>query len=119
MVIAKFPLLVTLLWLVLTVSATSRTPQIGRAEDAAKHEGGTMECLGALLELKSCSNEILLFFLNGGSHLGVDCCRAIRIITHECWPSMLSSLGFTAQEGDILSHHCSLSFTPPSVGPHV
>ncbi|XP_073304686.1 egg cell-secreted protein 1.1-like [Primulina huaijiensis] len=96
MVTPKIPLLVTLPWLVLTVTATSRTPQIKPAIDAgntAKHVGGTLECLGAFLELKSCSNEMFLFLLNGRSHLGIDCCRAIRIITHECWPSMLTSLG--------------------------
>lgn len=41
----KIPLLVALSWLVLTVTATSRTQQIKRADEAgdtAKHEGGTM-----------------------------------------------------------------------------
>ncbi|KAI3894512.1 hypothetical protein MKW92_030331, partial [Papaver armeniacum] len=31
---------------------------------------------------------------------------AIRIITRECWPSMLASVGFTAEEGDILRGYC-------------
>lgn len=75
-------------------------------------EGETGECWNALLELKSCSNEIVLFLMNGESYLGMDCCRAIRTITHGCWPSMLSSIGFTSQEGDILRDYCS-SKSPP------
>ncbi|KAK6924188.1 Prolamin-like domain [Dillenia turbinata] len=64
--------------------------------------GGLVECWNALLEIKSCSNEIITFFLNGKTDLGSECCNAISIITHHCWPAMLSSLGFTAEEGNIL-----------------
>ncbi|WMV26776.1 hypothetical protein MTR67_020161 [Solanum verrucosum] len=63
-------------------------------------------CWNALFELKSCTNEIILFFFNGESYLGKDCCRAIRTITYNCWPSMLSSVGFTAEEVDILRGYC-------------
>ncbi|KAK6923819.1 14-3-3 domain [Dillenia turbinata] len=68
--------------------------------------GGLVECWNALLELKSCSDEMILFFLNGETELGTQCCRAISIITHNCWPSMLTSLGFTAEEGNILQGYC-------------
>ncbi|KAI9165474.1 hypothetical protein LWI28_014801 [Acer negundo] len=40
-----------------------------------------VECWNALLEVKSCSNEIILFFLNGQANIGSDCCRSIAIIT--------------------------------------
>ncbi|PKA53954.1 Egg cell-secreted protein 1.4 [Apostasia shenzhenica] len=73
---------------------------------AADNSGGLADCWGALLELRSCTNEIILFFLNGESYLTVDCCRSIRIITRRCWPSMLTSVGFTAEEGDILRGYC-------------
>ncbi|XP_072950462.1 egg cell-secreted protein 1.2-like [Typha angustifolia] len=74
--------------------------------------GGLVDCWNALLEIKSCTNEIVLFFLNGESYLGLDCCRAIRTITLHCWPSMLTSLGFTSQEGDILRGYCDAEAGP-------
>ncbi|KAK6923338.1 Prolamin-like domain [Dillenia turbinata] len=68
--------------------------------------GGLVECWNALLELKSCSDEMILFFLNGETGLGTQCCGAISIITHRCRPSMLTSLGFTAVEGNKLRGYC-------------
>ncbi|PWA96120.1 Prolamin-like domain-containing protein [Artemisia annua] len=87
-----------------------------------KDKGGLMDCWNALLELKSCTNEIILFLLNGDSYLTIDCCRAIRIITYGCWPSMLTSLGFTSEEGDILKGYCGAAPLPQPVmfeGPNV
>ena len=78
---------------------------------AENSDGSGMDCWGSLLELRSCTNEIVLLLLNGEGYIGQDCCRAIRIITHECWPSMLTTVGFTAEEGDILSNYCD---TPPA-----
>ncbi|KAI9164682.1 hypothetical protein LWI28_000248 [Acer negundo] len=79
--------------------------------------GGLAECWTALMELKSCTNEIILFFLNGQANIGPDCCRAIVIITHNCWPAMLTSLGFTAEEGNILKRYCDASPAPVSAPP--
>ncbi|XP_026458034.1 egg cell-secreted protein 1.2-like [Papaver somniferum] len=70
---------------------------------------GMVECWNALYELRSCTNEIILFFMDGDMYLGLECCRAIRIITRDCWPSMLTSVGFTAEEGDILRGYCDAS----------
>ncbi|KAK9134438.1 hypothetical protein Syun_013768 [Stephania yunnanensis] len=81
--------------------------------EGGEAEGGLVNCWNSLVELRSCTNEILLFFLNGESYLGLDCCRAIRVITHHCWPSMLTSLGFTAEEGDILRGYCDASPSAP------
>ncbi|MCL7028946.1 hypothetical protein MKW94_000638 [Papaver nudicaule] len=75
---------------------------------------GMTECWSALYELRSCTNEIILFFMDGEMYLGIECCRAIRIITRECWPSMLTSVGFTAEEGDILKSYCDA----PHLAPH-
>lgn len=71
-----------------------------------KTSGETVDCWSALLELKSCSNEIVLFFLNGQTDIGPDCCRSIGIITRNCWPAMLTYIGFTAEEGNILRGYC-------------
>ncbi|KAL5820599.1 hypothetical protein ACOSQ3_022481 [Xanthoceras sorbifolium] len=79
--------------------------------------GGQAECWNALLEIKSCSNEIILFFLNGQADIGSDCCRAIAIITRNCLPAMLTSLGFTAEEGNILRGYCDASPAPVAVAP--
>ncbi|XP_043691697.1 egg cell-secreted protein 1.3-like [Telopea speciosissima] len=74
--------------------------------------GGMVECWDALLELRSCTNEIIVFLLDGEAYLGLDCCRAIRVITRQCWPTMLTNLGFTAEEGDILRGYCDASSSP-------
>ncbi|GAY67240.1 hypothetical protein CUMW_255010 [Citrus unshiu] len=77
--------------------------------------GSLTECWNALMELKSCSNEIVIFFLNSQADIGPDCSRAIDIITRNCWPAMLTSLGFTAEEGNILRGYCDAS-SAPSLG---
>ncbi|WCJ21367.1 Egg cell-secreted protein 1.1 [Euphorbia peplus] len=76
------------------------------------------DCWSALVEIKSCSNEIILFFLNGETDIQANCCRSIAIITHNCWPAMLSSLGFTAEQGSILRGYCDYPYaSSPSVAP--
>ncbi|GAY54331.1 hypothetical protein CUMW_155920 [Citrus unshiu] len=64
------------------------------------------------MELKSCSNEIVIFFLNSQADIGPDCCRAIDIITRNCWPAMFISLEFIAEEGNILRGYCDASSAP-------
>lgn len=79
---------------------------------------GLIPCWNALMELKSCSNEIVLFFLNGQTNIGPDCCRAISIITHNCWPAMLISIGFTPEEGNILRGYCdAAAASAPAAAP--
>ncbi|KAK1300695.1 Egg cell-secreted protein 1.1 [Acorus calamus] len=46
-------------------------------------------------------------------YLGLGCCRAIRVITRQCWPSMPTSIGFTAEEGDILRGYCDATTSAP------
>ncbi|ERN08734.1 hypothetical protein AMTRI_Chr11g156230 [Amborella trichopoda] len=77
-------------------------------------EGSMLECWNALAELSSCSGEIILFFMNGETYLGKDCCRGVRVITRHCWPSMLTSVGFTAEEGDILRGYCDAGDEAPA-----
>ncbi|GMI99380.1 hypothetical protein HRI_003607300 [Hibiscus trionum] len=79
--------------------------------------GGLVECWDALNELKSCTNEIVLYFVNGQTDIGPDCCRAIEIITRSCWPAMLTSLGFTSEEGNILRGYCDASAAAAAAPP--
>ncbi|KAL6641830.1 hypothetical protein ACP70R_020011 [Stipagrostis hirtigluma subsp. patula] len=78
----------------------------GQRLDAEDGGGGLMECLGALAELRACTSEILIFFVNGESYIGPECCRAIRGATRHCWPAMLATVGFTSEEADVLRGFC-------------
>ena len=35
------------------------------------------------------------------------------MITRSCWPAMLASIGFTAEEADILRGYCDAEVAPP------
>ncbi|TXG53285.1 hypothetical protein EZV62_022454 [Acer yangbiense] len=63
-------------------------------------------CWESLIQLQSCTGEIILFFLNGETYLGHGCCQAMHTISHQCWPNMIDTLGFTTEEGDILEGFC-------------
>ncbi|PRQ49244.1 putative Prolamin-like domain-containing protein [Rosa chinensis] len=80
-----------------------------------------VECGNALVELKCCSQEIVVYFLNGKANIGPDCCKAIATITRHCWPVMLTSLGFTAEQGDVLRGYCdaaaAVTTTAPAAAP--
>ncbi|KAL1326856.1 hypothetical protein HN51_036980 [Arachis hypogaea] len=87
----------------------------------ASKDGGGVEqadCLKSLVELRSCSNEILLYFSNGGvTHISYKCCSAITLITHNCWPALLTSLGITPQEAHYLRGYCDASASSPAFAP--
>ncbi|KAK8479211.1 hypothetical protein V6N13_133215 [Hibiscus sabdariffa] len=70
---------------------------------------GLGECWDALNELKSCTDEIVVFFVHGQTDIDSECCRAIEVITRNCWSAMLTSLGFTSEEGYILRGYCDAS----------
>ncbi|ONH90042.1 hypothetical protein PRUPE_8G031900 [Prunus persica] len=63
-------------------------------------------CWDSLFQLQACSGEVVMFFLNGETYLGHSCCEAIRTIEHQCWPALLGTLGFTAEETDVLKGYC-------------
>ncbi|XP_020239174.1 egg cell-secreted protein 1.1 [Cajanus cajan] len=71
-----------------------------------KLEDDPSNCWDSLWKIQACSGEIVTFFLNGETYLGQGCCRAIRVIGHDCWPNVVASLGFTDQETDILEGYC-------------
>lgn len=80
--------------------------------------GGEVDCWGSMWELRSCSNEIVAFFINGEADIGPDCCDAISVITRNCWPAMLTSLGFSAEEGYVLQGYCDAAASNPALAPH-
>lgn len=111
---ASFRSSIVLSFLVLALSVAARPiPPLS----ARLMANGVAQCWDSLMELRSCSGEVVLFFLNGETYLGPSCCRAIRVIEHKCWAAdaMLSALGFTAEEGDILRGYCDA--TNGSSGP--
>ncbi|KFK28161.1 hypothetical protein AALP_AA8G480500 [Arabis alpina] len=67
--------------------------------------GNLMDCWNAGLELKSCTEEIVEFFLSRTgttvSSVGIDkdCCGAIGLVVKDCWSVMFTSLGLTNMEG--------------------
>ncbi|KAF8404354.1 hypothetical protein HHK36_009237 [Tetracentron sinense] len=115
MALNKLVLLLSISWIMGTASTARELPMKLGNDLTARLDGGggMMECWNAFVELRSCTNEIVLFFVNGDTHLGPDCCRAIGIITRQCWPSMLTSLGFTSEEGYVLQGYCDASSAPP------
>ncbi|KAJ3671421.1 hypothetical protein LUZ60_007500 [Juncus effusus] len=120
----SFPKLLISLFLTITILSipTSATrdlkpnpnPRRQSLESRLQPGGGMFDCWTSLTELKSCTSEIILFFLNGESYLTMECCHAIRTITHQCWPSMLSTVGFTVEEADILRGYCDAELAPPA-----
>ena len=73
---------------------------------------GSANCWASLFELQSCTGEIIQFFYEEKASLGRECCQAIQVIVHHCWPAMLTTLGFTSQEGDILTDYCDSEDDP-------
>ncbi|PRQ49241.1 putative Prolamin-like domain-containing protein [Rosa chinensis] len=108
--------------LIMSASNATATRKISAGiKTSGEGEGGLVECGNALEELKSCSQEIVVYFLNGKANIGPDCCKAIATITRHCWPAMLTSLGFTAEQGDILRGYCdaaaAVTTTAPAAAP--
>ncbi|CAA7020607.1 unnamed protein product [Microthlaspi erraticum] len=104
---STFVFATVLLLCLLNTTVSGRDPLVESTNIAARlQSGGLMECWNALYELKSCTNEIVLFFLNGETKLGASCCDAVDVITTNCWPAMLTSLGFTSEETNVLRGFC-------------
>jgi hypothetical protein len=62
------------------------------------------QCLNSLKEIESCpSNNIVTFFIRNQANLGLECCPAISTITdHNCWLIMLTSVGLTSEEANMM-----------------
>ena len=67
----------------------------------------TTDCWTSLSKLRTCLNEIVGFFLNGYTEIDEPCCEAIEVIVHHCLPSMISALGYTVEEGNLLATYCT------------
>ena len=80
-----------------------------------KLDDESSNCWDSLIQLQSCTGEIIMFFLNGETYLGPSCCQAIRIIGQHCWPAMFGTVGFTTEEADVLQGYCDeeVAHSPP------
>ncbi|KAI5672734.1 hypothetical protein M9H77_13098 [Catharanthus roseus] len=101
MAIKTFLLFVTLTSLVMTnnISLSSKFEE----------ESKFVECWKAFSEMKSCSNEMMNFLRDGkNSHniISPHCCEAISLITHKCWPQILTAFGFTIDQTYLLRGYC-------------
>ncbi|KAJ4753882.1 Egg cell-secreted protein 1.1 [Rhynchospora pubera] len=103
-------ILVTITTLSATINPTAAHPNLPNLVSRLQ-ANSLKQCWDSLMELRSCSGEAVLFFLNGETYLGPSCCRAIQVIEHQCWAAdaMLAALGFTVHEGDILRAYCDAS----------
>lgn len=72
----------------------------------------SIDCWASMFELQSCTGEVIQFFGDGETYLGPGCCQAIRVIEHHCWPDMMTTLGFTTDEGDVLQGYCDSEAAP-------
>ncbi|KAG8383420.1 hypothetical protein BUALT_Bualt04G0010900 [Buddleja alternifolia] len=79
------------------------------AGDGLETEGGALDCWTALYKIRSCSNEIIAYFANGAIDITPPCCEAITLITHQCWPAVLSTLGYSPDQANILRGYCDAS----------
>lgn len=87
-------------------------------QERLESNGNTLDCWNALTEIRSCSNEIMTYFLNGAIDISPMCCQGISVITHECWPAMLTTIGFTPDETYILRGYCDASSSSSTkIGP--
>ncbi|KAF3613225.1 putative egg cell-secreted protein 1.1-like, partial [Capsicum annuum] len=81
------------------VNSSREIPILPRLDES--NQGSILECFNAFGEIKSCTNEIIAYFTIGTIDTDLPCCQAISVITHHCWPSMLTTLGFTLEQTNI------------------
>lgn len=83
---------------------------MAQLDQASNSTNGTLgNCWNAIAEIKSCANEISAYFKNGAIDIGLPCCQAIKMITQHCWPAMLTALGITPDQSNILVGYCDAS----------
>ncbi|KAL2240171.1 egg cell-secreted protein 1.4-like [Sesamum indicum] len=81
-------------------------PQAPDHNPTPELQGSALDCLTALYKIRSCSNEIIAYFSNGTIDITPPCCQAITLITHSCWPAVLSILGYSPDQASILRGYC-------------
>ncbi|KAL4335341.1 hypothetical protein GQ457_07G030530 [Hibiscus cannabinus] len=64
------------------------------------------DCWNSLIQLQSCTGELIMFFLNGETEIGQSCCHAILTVSNRCWPNMIDTLGFTTEETLVVEGYC-------------
>ena len=75
-------------------------------------DGAQATCLHLLMGMNYCTSEIVDFFSGSQSNIGSGCCRSISSISKNCWPSTLTSFGFTADVHNKLKDHCAAASSP-------
>uniref|UniRef100_A0A7N0TDD8 Prolamin-like domain-containing protein n=1 Tax=Kalanchoe fedtschenkoi TaxID=63787 RepID=A0A7N0TDD8_KALFE len=86
--------------------AGAQNSLVGRLRLNEDGSASSNSCWDSLFRLQSCTGDVILFFLNGETKLGPDCCKAVGLIEEYCWPNMIASLGFTAEEEQVLRGYC-------------
>ncbi|MED6199472.1 hypothetical protein PIB30_076232 [Stylosanthes scabra] len=106
---------ILLMVLSLILCGTTSSSEVAIIRNEGGGAGEHADCLKSLVELRSCSNEILHYFTNGGVDLiSYHCCCAINVIAHNCWPALLISLGITLQQAHYLCGYCDASASSPA-----
>ncbi|MCI41183.1 egg cell-secreted protein 1.1-like, partial [Trifolium medium] len=61
----------------------------------------------SMVESRQLSNPSNLMSLEARLKVsGNGCCKAIKVIGHDCWPNVVASLGFTNEETYTLEGYC-------------
>jgi len=92
---------------IVTATSLSSTKTLASRLESFDGSGPNNKCWETMLELQHCTGDIVTFFLNGQTHLGSGCCNALLTIAQECWGNLLTSLGLTTEEAEILRGFCS------------
>ncbi|KAK9699822.1 hypothetical protein RND81_08G197600 [Saponaria officinalis] len=99
-----------------TNTSTNNTSSIespGSLITRLKLDDDSTNCWASMFRIQDCTGEIIQFFYDGETYLGPNCCNAIHIIVHDCWPNMLNLLGFTLEESDLLRVYCDVVANGP------
>ncbi|PNX94379.1 ECA1 protein [Trifolium pratense] len=104
--ILKLFVIISLASSIVTSRSLSSTTTLATRLKLFDGTGDNNKCWETMFELQHCTGEIVLFFVNGETHLGSGCCNALLVIAHHCWPNMLTSLGLTHEETEILRSFC-------------
>ncbi|KAL3829662.1 hypothetical protein ACJIZ3_018464 [Penstemon smallii] len=67
----------------------------------------TSPTLATRLKLDDEESSSNCFYLSPSGLTG--CCRVIKVIEYDCWPTMLGSIGYISKEGNILCGYGSAS----------
>lgn len=103
--------------LLLTITHLSHIPTYESREFLGPVlESTGLDCWTALYKIRSCSNEIVAYFVEGSVDITPPCCESIALITHHCWPAVLGVLGYSPAQTDVLRGYCDAVASSADVG---